>query len=229
MRHVNLDSEWKFTKEPFPAFRCSLVYGRNKRAFNFLPVKGVLPVTEYTVTPMWEEDKVLYHGISKEDAEAAKAKYDEEQIKISENPRMFHKTAKIQTTLPEMIRDTFRIIKTKAKGTIMVVPGSDKTDRCLLFVGAKGGFRGDVFVFQKETTCNVLVECFAGNACDSSFHVIALLEKGESIAFHSVGRRTNHVYVYTWNGKEVNKRTLAYKEWESEQEMSCSPDEEEIL
>jgi hypothetical protein len=49
MKHINQSASWDFSTEPFPAFRASLSYGRNKNDREFLPVKDVTPVTVITV------------------------------------------------------------------------------------------------------------------------------------------------------------------------------------
>lgn len=219
MRHVNLSDGWKFEPEPFPAFRANLVFGRNKRDREFLPVKDVTPVTEYVVTAYDGAKRVtIYAGTDKVVADKAKVDYDAQKASV-EKPKCAvlwsPPTANIAagpTTLPE---GKFRVIKTRDKGTILVVPGNDDTNRCLLFVGCAGGFRGGVALVQDGTTGNILKNCSAGNNCDSSVEVIALLETGQSVAFHSYGRRTNEVYLYTWNGTEIEKKTFSIKEWET--------------
>lgn len=37
---------WKFSSEPFPAFRAALCFGRNKNATDWLPVDPAVPVVE---------------------------------------------------------------------------------------------------------------------------------------------------------------------------------------
>jgi len=227
MKHINLSQSWGFSTEPFPAFRSELVYGRNKRDREFLPVKDVEPIVQYTVTA--DSGKtVLYEGSDKSLAEVAKARYDAEQKAKAEGSEFWTPSASIKVGLPELPTGKFRIIKTKEKGTIMVVPGIDETSRCLLFVGCTGGFRGDVGVLQDGTTGTILKTCSAGNACQSGAEAIVLLETGQSIVFHSYGRRTNEVYEYTWDGINVEMKHFSKSEWDS-RNTTISEAEVEVL
>ena len=228
MKHIIMTNAWEFGTDPFPAYRANLVYGRNKRDREFLPVKDVTPMTQYTVTAEYGKT-TLYIGTDKTAAEAAKAKYD--AAKKAEKPESsWTPTADLKAGLPTLPEGKFRVIKTKEKGTILVVPGSDDTNRCLLFVGCAGGFRGGVGVISNGTTGTILKECSAGNACESSTEVIVLLEVGQSVGFHTSGRRTNEVYLYTWNGAEVEKKHFSKSEWDSRGVVSTAPIEEaEVL
>lgn len=160
MKHIVMpSSKWKYSEEPFPAFRTRLVFGRNKHDFAFIPSK---------VAP--NEEGLLPEG-------------------------------------------NFRVIKTKAKGTIMAVPGKETTTRTLLFVGDEGGFRGYVSLLEGDTTATLLAKCYAGNACEDEIQIAAILDVGEQIAFHSRGRRTNRVAVYSWDGVEVKRANYHYDEY----------------
>jgi len=209
MKHINQSATWEFGTEPFPAFRASLSYGRNKHDREFLPVKDVTPVITYTVTA---NGATLYSGIEKAEAEKAKADFDTaEQAKV---PQSWSR-AELKATLPTLLEGRFRVIKTKEKGTIMVVPGEDNTNRCLLFIGCSGGFRGGVSIVSEGTTGSLIKQCSAGNACESSITAIVLLEVGQSIAFHSSGRRTNEVYLHTWDGTKVEAKHFSKSEWDN--------------
>lgn len=209
MKHINQSGSWEFGIDPFPAFRANLVFGRNKRDREFLPVKDVTPVTIYTVTA---NGATLYSGIEKAEAEKAKVDFDTaEQAKV---PQSWSR-AELKATLPTLPEGRFKVIKTKEKGTILVVPGEDNTNRCLLFVGCSGGFRGGVGVIADGTTGKVIKQCSAGNACESSVTVIALLEVGQSVAFHSTGRRNNEVYLHTWDGSKVEMKHFSKSEWDN--------------
>lgn len=218
MEHIVMSKAFEYGEEPFPAFRANLVYGRNKRDREFLPVKDVRPEVQYLVTAAGTERKVLYAGADKDAAERAKANYDAGE-KLSR--------AVLQESPAILPKGKFRVIKTREKGTILVVPGRDDTNRCLLFVGCAGGFRGGVSLVAEGTTGEVLKKCSAGNNCESSLEVIALLEEGQSVAFHTTGRRTNEVLLYTWNGQEVERKHFSKPEWDA---RTVSEDEDyEIL
>ena len=136
----------------------------------------------------------------------------------------------MEVGLPTLPEGKFRVIKTKEKGTLLVVPGSDDTNRCLLFVGCAGGLRGGVGVIKDGTTGTILKECSAGNACESSTEVIVLLEIGQSVAFHTWGRRTNEVYQYTWNVAEVEEKHFSNSEWDSRNAVTAPLSEDaEVL
>lgn len=229
MKHIILSNAWEFSTDPFPAYRANLVYGRNKRDREFLPVKDVTPMTQYTVTADYGKT-VLYVGTEKAAAEAAKAKYDAEQKAKAGSSSYWTPTADLKAGLPTLPEGKFRVIKTREKGTILVVPGNDDTNRCLLFVGCAGGFRGGVSVIKDGTTGTILKTCSAGNACESSTEVIVLLEPGQSIAFHTYGRRTDEVYLYTWTGTEVEKKHFSKSEWDNRNAVAAPPIEDaEIL
>ena len=229
MKKIILTNAWEYGTDPFAAYRANLVYGRNKRDREFLPVKDVTPMTQYTVTADYGKT-VLYVGTDKTAAETTKAKYDAEQKAKAESSSYWTPTADLKAGLPTLPEGKFRVIKTKEKGTILVVPGSDDTNRCLLFVGCAGGFRGGVGVISDGTTGTILKECSAGNNCESSTEVIVILEQGQSVAFHTSGRRTDEVYQYTWNGAEVEKKHFSKSEWDNRNAVAAPPIEDaEVL
>ena len=104
---------WKFSDNPFPAYRAELVYGRNKRDRALLPVLG-------DIKPLPDSQ--------------------------------------------ELPPAQFRVIKTKAKGTICIVPGEDRTNRVLSFITEYEGFRGYVSVVGGHTNGKIIAECRAANA-----------------------------------------------------------------
>ena len=228
MKHVMMSSAWEFGTDPFPAYRVNLVYGRNKHDREFLPMKDVTPMTQYTVTADYEKT-VLYTGTDKVMAEKVKGGYDADQK--AKNPESsWPPTANLKAGLPKLPEGKFRIIKTKEKGTILIVPGSDDTNRCLLFIGCKGGFRGGESIVQEGTTGQLLKQCSAGNNCESSTEAIVLLEVGQSIAFHTFGRRTDEVYLYTWNGTEMENKHFSIDEWKARNSVATPPIEDaEVL
>jgi len=237
MKHVMMSDAWEYGIEPYPAFRCSLVYGRNKKNRDFLPVKDVVPVVYYTVTAK-RRKITLYAGTNSRVAEQFKADYNAlpvvligDKIPTSGNYREDEwDRAVIKASLPILPESKFRVIKTREKGTILVVSGDDTSNRCLLFVGCAGGFRGGVSILADGTTGNLLKECSAGNNCESSTEAVILLDVGQSIAFHSQGRRTDEVYVYTWDGDEVLQRHYSKSEWDNRDAVAgVSEEEAEIL
>lgn len=207
MKHIIISDKWQFGTDPFPAYRCSLVYGRNQRDREFLPTNGITP-TEFAVFKSGHEKQgPEYKGT----LDGARKVADEWN---KDHPKGTYAQAYVthHGVLPE---NKFCVIKTQEKGTILAVSGEDKTNRCLLFVVCAGGFRGGVSVLTDGTTGTILIKCSAGNACESSVEAIAILAIGQSIAFHTSGRRTNEVYQYLWNGKEVEKKHYSKAEWDS--------------
>lgn len=173
MRHINC-AGWIFSDDPFPAYRFNLVFGRNKQARAFLPVRGVLP----------GEDGIL----------------------------------------PE---NGFRVIKTREKGTIMIVGGQDTSNRVLAMISCNGGFRGGVSLVDAPDGV-ILARASAANACNSTCTVAALLAPGQSIRFHSYGRRTNGMYVYAWDGVDLSGLYYTTAEWEASQGAGNNDDAEEL-
>ena len=107
----------------------------------------------------------------------------------------------------------FRIIKTKAKGTICIVPGEDRTDRVLAFIMEHGGFRGWIEVVESRTTGKIIAECRAANACEAGHAVAVIMAPGEQIVFHSTGRRQDDYILLAWQNGEVKRTVYTAEEW----------------
>jgi hypothetical protein len=157
MKYFN-KSEYKFSDTPFPAYRCELAFGRNKRDFSFIPCNA------------HTEEGILFD-------------------------------------------DTFKVIKTKAKGTIMIVDGKETTNRALCFVSADAGFRGSVSI-KAEHLCRILSSCHAGNACEETAAAAVVLDVDGYIDFHSTGRRHNYVYRYEFTGEDLVKTSYQKEEYD---------------
>jgi hypothetical protein len=132
-------------------------------------------------------------------------------------------------SVPTLPDEKFRVIKTREKGTILVVSGEDITPRCLLFVGCEGDFRGGVSVVAEATTGTILKQASAGNACQSSTEVIILMEVGQTVAFHTSGRYSNEVRLYTWDGSQVMRTDFTISEWQARQVVAAPPEDAEVL
>lgn len=165
MKHIRVDHSFQFSNDPFPAFRSELIFGRNKRDFQFLPVKDV--------------------------------EIDEDGL------------------MPE---NQFRLIKTKEKGTIMIVPGRDTSNRALVFCGINDGFRGSSGLLETGTDARIIQHCSAGAACEGRNEIIALLEPGQQIVLYSRGRRTNRVECHRWDGNVLVTTEYARSEWNALQQ-----------
>jgi hypothetical protein len=218
MKHINLTDDWKFSTEPFDAFRCEIVFGRNKRDRQMIPTK-VNPGVKQKITSgsSWSNDFVVhYEGFDQKEA-------DEVFSKASKNGASYLKREK---ELPTLFEDEFKVIKTREKGTIMIVPGVDTTDRCLLMVGCSGGFRGYASLVDDATDAQILKKCQASSACDSRIAIIAMLDREQSVVFHSTGRRNNNLVQYTWNGNEIEKKIYTASEWKAKKDVEISLNDE---
>jgi hypothetical protein len=194
MRNIVLDNSFQFSTEPFPAFRGELVFGRNKRDRSFITSK-VEPIKHFTIDEH-------FTTTSKNEAEVYAQNNNLPLYSISEH-----------MLLPE---NKFRVIKTREKGTIMIVPGEDTSNRALVFVGCEGGFRGGVSFIQneKEKQANILKSMSAQNACSSKIAVMAIFEENSTLAFHSYGRRTNDVFQCTYINSILKVKRFTKSEWD---------------
>lgn len=96
---------------------------------------------------------------------------------------------------------TFRVIKAREKGTILLVPGADTTDRILALISVAGGFRGDVGLStQYPSTAQILVQAYASAACESTAAWACLFEPGQRLVVRSWGRYGDTIIVYTHTG-----------------------------
>jgi len=153
-------TKWTYSNDPFPAFRCDLVFGRNKRDRGMIPCKATV-----------EEDGLL-------------------------------------------IDHRFMVVKTKAKGTLMLVPGEDVTDRVLWFGGVDDGFRGFSKVVTDHTTATILKTVSARSACDGRTEVAAIMRPSEQVVFHRSGRSCNEYFVVAaGGGGVVVEKTYSAEEW----------------
>jgi hypothetical protein len=156
MQHIVLDTTFEFSPKPFPAFRGNLVFGRNKFDRIFVGTK-VEPVQYWRVRPDTYDDVTpLLVTADRAAAETAKAAYD---VEGHTRPDLCGTSfvpcrARIEEDgPPRLMRDTFRVIKTREKGTILIVPGEDTTPRALACIGAASrGFRGGVSVIECTAT-----------------------------------------------------------------------------
>jgi len=225
MKHLHRSYAWTYKEEPFPAFRAELIYGRNKRDRKFIPVQGVTPIVTYTVTAISATGgrSVPYSGTDKAAAEAAREACDRQQD-------TWASYARLEASPPTLPDNQFRVIRTR-DGTIMIVDGEDTTNRCLLFVHCRGGFRGGVDLLKDEggTTATLLAVCAASNACESTMAVAALLDVGQQVVFRSYGRRTDEVRAYKWDGISLTETVYPYKEWQHLMSASSAAEEADIL
>jgi hypothetical protein len=137
----------------------------------------------------------VYRGTNKGIAEALKTFYGKEHVREWEAVQ----SKVIVPTLPE---NRFKVIKTEKRGTILVVPSEDFSDRCLIFVGCSGGYEGGVSLLGKDTTATILKMYFVGNEYESRIETIALMDVGQKVAFHIYSKLCGQlIYDVTWTGE----------------------------
>jgi hypothetical protein len=131
----------------------------------------------------------------------------------------------------ELPENAFQVRKT-AEGQVVISAGEDTTQRCLLFVGQIGGFRGGVSILEEETTGKVLASCSASNACESGIEAVVLMSVGETLTFweYDDGRgRFVGAIQYEWNGAEVVKHVYTSKEWKARSLATADLSGSEVL
>jgi hypothetical protein len=163
------NTAFSFSTEPFPAFRCDLTYGRNKKDFAFLPC-----------------------NVAGGDLQDGK----------------------------------FKVIKTQAKGTIMVVDGTDETNKILLFVGISDGFRGSSGIEEKSEDVQIISQAQARSACDGQSEYICILPESGSISLYSRGRRTDYIVEYTNKNGQLVETRYERSEWNTYKAIGQEQEEE---
>ena len=185
-------TQWQFGPG---GFSCKLVLGQRegKHGEQFIPVASGVPLGEYSLTS---------------ESDGTTGSPD-----LCQNPG--GRTAR----MPK--EGEFQVVKTSKEGreVILVRPGSDNTDRVLLFIGDCSA-RGDVRIYEPGTTGTVLAVCKAENEKEGRIEVAVILSPGQTIAFNRRSEHycTDNVAIYGWDGTKVQLVTLATrKEWELRQ------------
>ncbi len=93
---------------------------------------------------------------------------------------------------------TFRVLKTRENGTILLVPGVDTTNRILALISVAGGFRGGVGV-----SAQILVHAQASAACESTAAWACVFDPGHQLFVRSWGRYGDELYIYTHTGATI--------------------------
>jgi len=119
---------------------------------------------------------------------------------------------------------TFKVIKTREKGTLMIVRDIDTTDRTLLFAGIGMGFRGGCSIAYCSGT--ILQIIHASSACDRHLSVAAILAPGEVIDLKSWGRYGTTYKRYNHDGVLVS---YTKQEYEALSELNASTEDGEQL
>lgn len=223
MRHVVLTTAFKFDAEPFPAFRANPWPDRNTCDRVFLPVWGIAPVVMYTVTADSGRTE-LYNGPDRSCAEQIKSEYNEQNAAGKQG------RVELKATAPTLPEGKFQIIKTREQGMILVVPGNDTANRCLLFVGCDSGFHGSVEIVQGATTAQIIKKFVVSNSSKLRIDVIAILDVEQRVVFHASGCNIDEVYVYRWSSGEVRSARCSKSEWDQwNAATSASVEDAEVL
>lgn len=197
MKHVSVNSAFEFSTEPFAAFRYDLIDDLGERHREFLPVQGILPVATFSVTT--SDGTLLYEGTDEDVAQAVTEQYNH-------NP--FRTGFVTVASVPILPEGAFRLIC--VDGTVVVVPGADTTDRCLLFVGCYAGFGRSQSLLEEGTTGRIVKHCAPDEEYRLSIEAIALLEVGQTVAFRIT---ESEVHLYTWTGEQVGWKCFSWAEW----------------
>ena len=91
----------------------------------------------------------------------------------------------------------FGLIKTKEKGTLMLVDQNKSDQRLLLLGQVWGGFRGGAGISLKYTTANVVWSTTSSKHCEGCVAFAAVLDKDQQLVAHGHGRRHDVYTVYT--------------------------------
>ena len=219
MKFINHNSGFTYTEEPFPAFRTELVYGRRKRDRTFVPSK-VVPTGDFLIE--CDACGVVYHGDDPREAAAAIETHNRAEggriYAGCGNPHPYKLPAHYKRRRELLVDGQFRVIRTRAKGTPLIVPGRDDSDNLLLFLGAAGGFRGGVS-YATAGDIDILAEASAANNCESGLEIAAVLSPGAEIVVHRFGRRLNEYDEYTWDGNKLVSKTYTADEWAVKEEI----------
>ena len=132
--------------------------------------------------------------------------------------------------LPE---NKFKVIKTKEKGTILIVPGENTSNRVLLMAGLEAGFRGNSGIYSKgpdqpEYRGHLLAKANAHGGCRGRIEVAIILSEGGYIALYSNGRYRNVIVLYQYQNGEVTKTEYDAKEYKTMTSASEEKDAEAL-
>lgn len=109
--------------------------------------------------------------------------------------------------------DDFSIIKTKQKGTLMIVKPVKVDNRIVVAGQIWGGFRGGADVLDSRTTAKVMWKVTSSKHCKGCVSLLAIIAEGETLVVRTEGR--NHCGTTTFNNKNgiLIKDTYNWDEW----------------
>ncbi len=111
---------------------------------------------------------------------------------------------------------SFQVIRTREKGTIMIVPGQDATNRILGLISIAGGFRGGVGLLRGATqTADILASAQASSACESTAAWAALFNVGDVLIVNTFGRYGDDVVEIRHDGIQITSTRMALAEYQA--------------
>jgi len=95
-----------------------------------------------------------------------------------------------------------KLIKTQAKGTLLLVPCSPEQDEQIMLITLRGGFRGGYSRIE-AVGCEVLFQQTSGGHCVVTGHMIVRLTHPNGYVFAETGRRCSVGLVedFSWDGR----------------------------
>lgn len=111
---------------------------------------------------------------------------------------------------------SFQVIRTREKGTIMIVPGRDATNRILGLISIAGGFRGGVRLLRGSAQMvDILAAARASSACESTAAWAALFNVGDVLIVNTFGRYGDDVVEIRHGGAELVSTRLPLAEYQA--------------
>jgi hypothetical protein len=159
---------------------------------------------------------LVYQG---PDLAAADAAVAAEKLKFSDRP-FWSGDFRVEVEAPTLPDGKF-YVGTTAKGTVAIFGGSDDTNRCLLHVRVTDGYRGSSKLVASGGV-KLVAYAEARAACDGACEGLYILEVGQTVVAHRVGRRVDEVLEYRWDGNEVVTTRYTGAEWNAQQDLQAS-------
>lgn len=115
----------------------------------------------------------------------------------------------------------FKFIRTAAKKTPMLVPGSEfRPDSIVAVLAVESGYRGDANINIGETTGDIVVHGTGGTNLGMTGVAIVVLDPGQKAVFNSDGRGVDNIVVYENVGGEIFRTSMPRLDYEASKEMS---------
>jgi len=180
---------WKFGVDPFPAYRVNLSFVSDNGEYTSdrgtFPVMGVKPSSSSIFSSGNGSFLSISDNRDNEDVEKIAATRGGGEI----------------LAVKEFLLPTgdFNVIRSKEKGTLLIVASENVDDGCLLFTGCSGRPGGGVVIMDDHTTCTMWKVIRAIGSHNSRIECASSLKVGEVLTIYSFGRREyNYVHQWEW-------------------------------